>query len=94
MARTQGTFHNVYEAARKFMIDGYGKPHDPVVRLNGITWMLESGMNSADWCTFEVGLDDFTSYWWEGLNDIEFIPSQSDIDNFVNGHNPRDSYGS
>jgi hypothetical protein len=90
MARTQGTFQQVYEAAREFMADGHGKPLDPVVRVEGETWMLESRMNSAEGCSFEISLDDFVSYWWEGLNDPEWTPSQFDIDEFIANCTPQE----
>lgn len=88
MARTQGTFQQVYEAAREFMADGHGRPHDPVVRYNesANTWALESRMTSIEdelW-GFEISLDDFISYWWEGLNDPEWTPTDESISEFVN----------
>lgn len=90
MARTQGTFQQVYEAAREFIADGHGKPYDPVVRKCGDTWMLESKMNDADGCAFEIDLDNFTSYWWEGLNDPDWVPSEYDISEFVTNFTPND----
>lgn len=85
MARTQGTFQKIYDAAREFMADGHGMPHDPVIRKceNG-TWMLESGMESAEGCDFEISLDDFISYWWEGLNDPDWTPTEESISEFTN----------
>lgn len=83
MARTQGTFQKIYEAAREFMADGHGKPMDAVVRSCDGHWMLESGMDSADGCDFEISLDDFISYWWEGLNDPDWTPSEESISEFT-----------
>ena len=88
MARTQGTFQQIYEAAREFMVDGHGKPMDPVVRYNEATntWALESRMTSIEdesW-EFEISLDDFISHWWEGLNDAEWIPTEESIRVFAN----------
>ena len=84
MARTQGSFQSVYDAAREFMANMHGAPHDPVVRVCDGIWILESAMESAEDCSFEIGLNDFISYWYEDLNDLEWTPTQESIDEFVN----------
>lgn len=73
------------------MADSHGKPMNAVGRRREDgEWVLESGMNNAEVCDFEISLDDFISYWWEGLNDPSWTPIQDVIDGFVSDCTPQD----
>lgn len=86
--RTSGTFQEVYAAAKSYSngeeVYG-GRPHDPVVRREGDKWMLESGLNSAEDADFEVTLEAFDSWFWEGYKS-DYTPSDADVEDFVQAH--------
>jgi hypothetical protein len=77
--RTAGTFQDVFEAVRD---ESDGLPHNPVIRREGDRWMLESALIPTDG-DFEQPLDDFLSWWHEGLTDPDYIPAESDIAAYV-----------
>jgi hypothetical protein len=85
--RTSGTFAEVYEAAVKYYDgDDSDCPLNPVIRKEGDTWMLESGMNPSD-CDIEVSLPDFEWWWFErNIDWMEVTPIDSEIDLFVAEH--------
>ena len=90
--RTSGTFQDVYEAAKHYSIgdEWGGKPSNPVIRRDDGRWMLESGLVPAQDADFEVTLEAFDSWYYEAYRDADYIPSQSDIDDFVSAHTEED----
>ena len=85
--RTEGTFQQIYNAAREIAADGEiygGCPVDPVIRHrpDGI-WMLESGLNDAEGADAECRLDDFDSWFFECYQDADYQPGDDDEANFL-----------
>lgn len=92
--RTSGTFQAVYEAAKSYSNgeEVYGGcPHNPVVRREGDVWMLESGLNSAEDADFEVTLEAFDNWFYEGYKS-DYTPSDEDIADFVKQNTPDEEY--
>jgi len=91
--RTAGTFQEVYAAAKAYVNETAedGCPMDAVVRREGERWMLESGLNSAEDADFEVSLEVFDSWFWEGYKS-DYVPSDEDIADFVKQHTPDEEY--
>jgi len=83
--RTQGTFSDVYEAARDYYlaVAEDGKPMDAVVRRVGDVWMLESGIHPEPEANFELSLDHFDMYWSESYRDDGYIPTPRDATEFM-----------
>lgn len=99
--RTVGTFQDVYTAAKGYvratteelfvygrdLLSANRRPMNAVVRREGDRWMLESGLNSGENADFEVTLEAFDSWFFEGyMGDDSYAPSESDIDDFVKAH--------
>lgn len=84
--RTAGTFQEVYAAAKAYVNETAedGCPMDAVVRREEDRWMLESGMEPTDG-NFEVSLEAFDSWFWEGYKS-DYVPPESDIEDFVKAH--------
>uniref|UniRef100_A0A6M3XMV6 Uncharacterized protein n=1 Tax=viral metagenome TaxID=1070528 RepID=A0A6M3XMV6_9ZZZZ len=85
--RTEGTFQQIYNAARKIATDTEiygGCPVDPVIRHtpNGI-WMLESGLNDAKGTDAECRLDDFDFWFFECCEEADYQPSEDDEAGFL-----------
>ena len=80
--RTQGTFCDVYRAAKCLFTDATGCPIDPVVRCDGDDWMIESALEPAHDSTFEISLEQFHSYWHESYADDAYAPSAADEEEF------------
>lgn len=86
--RTVGTFQDVYTAAQSHYInedDVYGgRPMDAVIRKEGEKWMLESAIEKENEdCSFSCSLEDFDNYWYELYKDIFYLPSDSEVADFV-----------
>ena len=86
--RTQGDFNKIYTAAREYLYESADDcPMNPVIRLEGDIWMLESELEPAnDNCVFETTLDAFQNWWYEGMKDTQYIPSEIDIADFLAAH--------
>lgn len=81
--RVVGTFAEVFNAV--FDKDGVygGMPIDPVIRLNGDIWALESNlMPLADGEEPICDLETFTNYWYESRNSVDKIHDY-DVDDFL-----------
>lgn len=78
--RTSGTFLDVYRAAASDSDSDL--PINPVIRREGDTWMLESALNPTDG-DIEVTLEEFCSYWYEGMMDSYYLPSDQDVAEWV-----------
>jgi hypothetical protein len=74
--RTRGTFADIYQAAKELYNDTTHSPINPVVRLEGSTWMLESSLEPTDG-SFECSLDAFHGWFSESYRDAEFVPSEA-----------------
>lgn len=85
--RTVGTFKKIYEQAREYIngVDVSHIPSDPVVRLESDgKWVIESKLEPREQETvIEVGLEDFQSYWNYSFDDPNYIPSDTDVADFV-----------
>jgi hypothetical protein len=84
--RTSGTFQDVYEAAKQYSngIKTYGGcPMNPVIRRENGRWMLESDMNSGEDADFQVTLEIFNDWFYESYKNDDYIPSESDIQQFI-----------
>ena len=88
--RTQGTFQDVYNAAKNFYNDvdnetTYGGcPMDPVIRhTTNNVWMLESGINGESNADAECRLDDFDAWFYEGYIDDDYEPTVEDKNDFL-----------
>lgn len=81
--RTVGTFEEIYAAARDFHHgDRSDMPMSPVVRLESGKWMIESELEPAQDCDFEISLAGFNDWFYEMYNSSN-IPSDSDISDFM-----------
>ena len=81
--RTVGTFADVYKQAREYINDVSGIPSDPVVRLEYGKWIIESRLEPSQETVIEVRLEDFQRYWNESFDDPNYIPSDTDVADFV-----------
>jgi len=88
--RTQGTFKEVYTAAKHFYADAdnlettYGGcPMDPVVRhtVDGV-WMLDSGIDGEPNADAECRLDDFDNWFYETYEDGDYTLTDEDESDF------------
>ena len=84
--RTVGTFADIYKQARTYINDASGLPTDPVVRLENGKWILESRLEPQQETVVEVSLDEFQRYWFS-FDDPNYIPSDTDIADFVDYFN-------
>jgi hypothetical protein len=81
--RTVGTFLEVYHQAKAYLNDVSGLPTDPVVRLENEKWIIESRLEPQQDTILETSLDDFQRYWYESFDDPNYIPSDTDVADFV-----------
>lgn len=82
--RTTGTFLDIFNAAREHEAENHEHlPHNAVVRRAGSKWMLDSGLDSSEDCDLEISYEAFLGYWYEGLIDPLYSPSESDIENYI-----------
>ena len=84
--RTQGTFQEVYDAAKAYYNETAedGSPHSPVIRREGNEWMLESSLDPANEdCNVELTLEEFDSYFYETYKEKDYTPTTEDIEYFV-----------
>ncbi len=83
--RTVGTFKKIYEQAREYNngVDVSDIPSDPVVRLEYGKWIIESRSEPQQETVVEVTLDDFQRYWYESFEDKSYIPTDSDVADYV-----------
>ena len=83
--RVSGSFSKVFEGAREFMADSSDKPMDPKVKYDSDSdvWMIESGYDSNPENGVVVDFDDFCAYWYEGINDVDYMPTESDITDYL-----------
>lgn len=85
--RTQGTFIDIYNAAKDIAtdIDTYGGcPLNPVIRhtTNGV-WMLESGLHGEPNADAECSLDVFDNWFYESYSNNDYSPTESDKIDFL-----------
>lgn len=85
--RTSGTFQRVYEAAKSYALGTAEDrcPINPVIRREEGKWMLESSLNPTDG-DFEISLEAFDSWFWEGYKIPSYSPSDADITEFIEAH--------
>ena len=82
--RTSGTFIDVFTAAREHEAENNEHlPHNAVVRKQGDVWLLESGINSCEECDIEIQYEAFLGFWYEGLKDPSYAPSEIDIHDYL-----------
>lgn len=83
--RTQGTFQDVYEAAKSYFngTADDGCPHNPVVRRANGVWMLESGLHGEPEADFETSLEYFDMWFQYAYGDASYLPDQDDELRFV-----------
>ena len=84
--RTVGTFADVYKQAREYNngVDVSHIPTDPVVRLERDgRWVIESRLEPQETVDVEVSLEDFQSYWYYSFEDENYIPTDSDVADYV-----------
>jgi hypothetical protein len=86
--RTVGKFVDVYKQAREYLytngVDVSHIPQDPVVRLESDgQWIIESKLEPQQETVVEVSLDDFQSYFYYSFEDKSYIPTDSDVADFV-----------
>ena len=81
--RTVGTFADVYKQAREYINDVSHIPSDPVVRLEYGKWIIESRLEPQQETVVEVSLDEFQRYWYESFEDENYIPSDTDVADYV-----------
>jgi len=83
--RTRGTFQEIYRAAREYYISGdiKDRPMNPVVRLENGKWVIESGLEPQQDTEFECTLGAFDDYFYEAYKDIEYLPSEGDVADFM-----------
>lgn len=82
--RTTGTLQDVYDAVKNIQIGNEQSPQiDPVIRrYSGYSydWALESGMEDAEGCIFEISMDEFIGYFYESFQADDYEITQNDID--------------
>lgn len=82
--RISGTFIDIFNAAREHEAENHKHlPHNPVVRRVGNMWAIDSGLDPAEDCDLEISYEAFLGYWYEGLIDPLYSPSESDIENYI-----------
>lgn len=79
--RVSGDFLAVYETAKTYLKDQSSCPIDTVVRHENGVWMIESCLEPSD-ADFEVRLDDFIAYWYNGMISDGYTPSINDINKY------------
>jgi hypothetical protein len=80
--RTSGEFVKIYASARGYLTDPTHQPINPVVRLEGEIWMLESDLEPSN-CSIEIPLEAFQDYWYYAMQDAKYEPLNSDIEDFI-----------
>ena len=82
--RTVGKFSEIYKQAREYLNDENYIPTDPVVRLESDgRWVIESRLEPSQDTILETSLDEFQSYFYESFEDKSYIPTDSDVADYV-----------
>ena len=84
--RTAGNFPKIYAQAREYYTNPEEQktsPMNAVVRRENGKWMIESGLEPSQDADVECTLESFDSYFYETYSDSEYVPSDSDENEFA-----------
>ena len=83
--RTQGTFTEIYEAAKNHYKENREScPIDPVIRRVDGLWVIESGLESEENADIECSLDTFDDWFYEWYSGESFCPGFDIEEDFAN----------
>ena len=82
--RTIGSFIDIFNASREHLSENNRHlPINAVIRRHGDFWFLESSLSPCEECDLQIEYEAFLGFWYEGLKDPSYAPSESDIMNYL-----------